>query len=230
MSLPGIAEQITLDSGVDDVISITPNKNDLKNVTLELGQMSKLHNTQRHVRVFDHKVLYIKEKVGKQARSILLDLSLMEDNPVRVRDFNMTFLIAAAAMSLMAYIAFYIQTKALLNTPDIVMYSAIAILVFASIGCFVLTARSYKDTWVFKTAHGNVPFLTLFSKTPNKATFKQFAKALMNNIELARSNNSVPKSRLLPAIVGEHRRLFEKGFISKEQFDQAKKNILSNNS
>ena len=228
MSLPGIAEQITLDSGEANAVSITPDKNELKNVTLELAQTSKLHKTLRHIRVYDHKVLYIKEKVGKQGKHILLDLSLIDDNPVRIRDFNTATLITAAAISIMTCIAFYIHAKGFLKTPDIFMYIAMAILAIAAIACFVLTAQSYIDTWIFKTAHGKVPILTLYSNAPNKATFQQFTKNLMKNIGLARSDNSAPESKLLPAIVGEHRRMFEKGLITEEQFEQAKKNILSN--
>ncbi len=230
MSIPGIAEQITLDSGEAELASITPNKDDLKKVTLELMQSSKLHKTQRQVRVFDHKIIYIKEKIGKQARHILLELALMDENPVRVRDFNMATLIASVVVSLFAVIAFYIQSKGLLKVPDLYMYLAIAALAMASVACFIFTAKSFKDTWVFKTAHGKVPVLSLFNKTPNKAQFSQFTKALMSNIELARANSRFSKSKFLPAIVGEHRRMFEKQFITDEQFEQAKKNILSSNS
>ena len=229
MSIPGIAEQITLDSGEAELASVTPNKDDLKKVTLELVQISKLHNTQRQVRVFDHKVLYIKEKIGKQARYILLDLALMDETPVRLRDFNMTTLIASVAVSIFAVIAFYIQSKGLLSVPGLYMYGLIALFAVVAVGCFVYTAKSLKNTWVFKTAHGEAPVLTLFNNTPNKAQFAQFTKALMSNIELARANSSLSMSKFLPAVVGEHRRMFEKQFITEQQFEQAKKNILSSN-
>ena len=227
MSLPGVAETITLDSGENSAISITPNKDDMKSVTLELVQNNKLLKIQRHIRVFDHKVLYIKEKIGKRARHILLELSLIDDKPVRVRDFNTATLIAASAIGVLALSTFYIHTKGILNVPDIFMYAGIGILGFASIACFVLTAKSYKNTWVFKTAHGKVPVLCLDNNIPNKTVFEQFTKALMNNAGLAKEVHIKPKPEVLPAIVGEHRRLFEKGFITEEQFDQSKKNILS---
>ena len=227
MSVPGIAEQITLDSGETEIASITPNKDNLKKVTLELVQFNKLHKTQKHIRVFDHKTLYIKEKVGKQTRFTLLDLSLVDENPVRIRDFNTATLVASLAVSLLAVAAYYIQMKSLLNVPPLYMYGAIAALAFTSVFCFVMTAKSFKDTWAFKTADGQVPFLLLFNKVPNKAAFLQFKKALTNNVHLARENNKLDKGKILPAIVGEHRSLYEKGFISEAQFEQAKKNILS---
>lgn len=230
MSVPGIAEQITLDSGEAELASVTPNKDDLKKVTLELMQTSKLHKTQRQVRVFDHKVLYIKEKIGKQARHILLDLALIDETPVRVRAFNMTTLIAAIAVSVLALITFYVQSKGFLKVPDLHMYGVIGLLAVVSVACFFFTAKSFKDTWVFQTAHGRVPVLTLFNNVPGKPPFAAFAKAFMNNIELARANSRLSKSKFLPAIVGEHRRMFEKQFIAEEQFEQAKRNILSSNS
>ena len=109
------------------------------------------------------------------------------------------------------------------------MYSVIGLLALISVACFVYTAKSLKDTWVFKTVHGKVPVLTLFNNTPNKSQFTQFSKALINNIELARANTSLPLSKFMPAIVGEHRRLFEKQFITEQQFEQAKSNILGGN-
>ena len=227
MSVPGIAEQITLDSGETEIASITPNKDDLKKVTLELAQFNKLHKTQKHIRVFDHKTLYIKEKVGKQTRFTLLDLSLVDENPVRIRDFNTASLISSIAVSLVAVAAYYIQMKGLLNLPSLYMYGGIGLLGLISVACFVATSKSYKDTWAFKTAHGQVPFLLLFNNVPNKANFKQFKKALANNIHLARENTQLDRNKILPAIVGEHRSLFEKGFITEAQFEQAKKNILS---
>ena len=227
MSVPGIAEQITLDSGETEIASITPNKEDLKKVTLELAQFNKLHKTQKHIRVFDHKTLYIKEKAGKQTRHTLLDLSLVDENPVRIRDFNTPALVASVAVSLVAVIAYYVQIKGMLNLPSLYTYGAIGLLGVISVICFVATAKSYKNTWAFKTAHGHVPFLFLFNNVPNKASFLQFKKALTNNIQLARENNKMDKSKILPAIVSEHRSLFEKGFISEAQFEQAKKNILS---
>lgn len=226
MSTPGIAEEITLDSGESEVASITPVKENLKNVTLELVQFNKLHKTQKHIRVFDHKTLYIKEKIGKQARHILLELSLINEKPVLIRDFNVATLVASIAVTIVACIASYIHTKGLINTPDIFMYSGIGILALAAVACFVLTAKSYQNSWVFKSADGNVPVLQIFSNAPNKKVFSKFTKAFANNVELARSNRK-KDSNLLPAIVGEHRRLFEKGFISEEQFDQARQNILS---
>jgi hypothetical protein len=227
MALSGIAEEITLDSGVAEIASITPNKENLKKVSLELVQYNKLHRTQRHVRVFDHKTLYIKEKVGKVMRHILLDLSLMDEKPVRVRDFNTTTLIASVIVSILAFITFYIGSKGIIGIPDIYLYSGVATLTLASIACFVLTARSYKDAWVFLTAHGKAPVLNLLNNVPNKPAFRQFTKSLASNIELARSNNGTSHSKLMPAIVGEHRRLLEKQFITEQQFEQAKKNILS---
>lgn len=227
MSVSGIAEQITLDSGENEIASITPNKDNLKKVTLELVQFNKLHKTQKHIRVFDHKTLYVKEKVGKQTRHTLLDISLVDENPVRIRDFNTASLVAALVVSLLAVIAFYVQIKGLFNVPALHMYGAVALLSLIAVACFVFTAKSYKDTWAFKTAHGHVPFLLMFNNVPNKANFLQFKKALMSNIELARANSNLDKSKILPAIVGEHRSLFEKGFISEAQFEQAKKNILS---
>lgn len=227
MSVPGIAEQITLDSGESEIASITPNKDDLKKVTLEIVQFNKLHKTQKHIRVFDHKTLYVKEKVGKETRFILLDLSLVDENPVRIRDFNTATLVASIAVSLFAVIAFYIQMKGLLNVPALYMHGAVALLAVISVFCFVLTAKSFKDTLAFKTAHGQVPFLFLFNNIPAKANFKQFVKALKSNIELARGNSKHIKSKIMPAIVSEHRSLYEKGFITEAQFEQAKKNILS---
>ena len=229
MSIPGIAEQITLDSGEAELASITPSKENLKKVTLELVQQNKLHKTQRQVRVFDHKTLYIKEMIGKQARHILLDIALLNEKPVRIRDFNMAMLIASIVVSIIAVIAIYVESKNLINVPAIALYAIAGVLALTSVACFILTAKSYKDTWVFKTNHGRVPVLYLFNNAPNKAMFLQFTKALMNNIELARANSKLSNSKFLPAIVGEHRRLFEKQFITQEQFDMAKKNILSNN-
>jgi len=229
MSIPGIAEQITLDSGEAELASITPNKEDLKKVTLEIIQQSKFHKTQRQVRVFDHKVLYIKEMIGKQGRHILLDMALLDEKPVRVRNFNIATLVASIAVSLFAVIALYIESKNLLNVPSLTMYGIAGALVLAAIGCFIFTAKSYKDTWVFKSVHGRIPVLSLINNAPNKALFSQFTKALMSNIELARTNSKFSSSKFLPAVVGEHRRLFEKQFLTQEQFDQAKKNILSGN-
>jgi hypothetical protein len=229
MSLPGIAETITLDSGEISAINITPNRDDIKNVTLELAQNNKLQKIQRHIRVFDHRVLYIKERIGKQARHILLELSLIDDKPVRVRDFNSAIFIAGSAIAILALVTFYIHTKGVLNIPDIFMYLGIGILGLASFACFVLTAKSYKNNWVFISTHGKVPVLCLDSNIPNKTVFEQFAKALMNNVALAKEANKKPNPEMLPAIVGEHRRLFEKGFITEEQFGQSKKNILSGN-
>ena len=227
MSIPGIAEEITLDSGFAETANITPNKDKLKNVTLELMQANNLSKTQKHIRVFDHKTLYIKEKIGKQGRHILLDLSLLDENAVLVRNFNKATLIASIALGIFAYIAFYLQSNELVNVPSMHMYGATGLLGIISVACFVFTVKSYQNTIVFKTAQGKVPALSLFSKIPNKKVFNQFTKALVNNIELARSNSDDSKNNLMAAIVGEHRRMFEKGFLTQEQFDQAKKNILS---
>jgi len=229
MSLSGIAEQITLDSGETELANVTPNKDKLKNVTLELVQVSKFHKTQRQVRVFDHKVLYIKEKVGKLGRHILLDLALMDENPVTVREFSLVSLVACGVTGLVAAITFFLALNGLVSVAPLYMYGTGALLTLISASCLFLTARSFKNTLVFKTIHGRVSVMSLFKNDPNKAKFTQFTKALINNIELARANSQYSKSKFIPAIVGEHRRLFEKQFITQEQFDQAKQNILSSN-
>ena len=227
MSISGIAEQITLDSGETELATITPNKETLKKVTLELIQQNNIHKAQRQVRVFDHKTLYIKEIVGKQSRHILFDLSLIDENAVTSRSINKGMFITSIVLGILAFATFHIQSGSLLNVPSIYLYGAFGTFALSALACLVLTAKSYKNNLVFITAHGRVPILTLFNNLPSKEKFKQFSKALMSNIELARSNNTIPTSKLMPAIVGEHRRLFEKKFITEQQFDQAKKNILS---
>lgn len=228
MSVTGIAEQITLDSGETELATITPIKDNLKKVTLEFVQQNKLHKTQRQVRVFDHKTLYVKEMIGKQSRHILFDLSLIDENAVTSRSINKGLFIASIISGILGFAVYHIQSNSLIDLPSLYLYSAFGVLALTSLACFVLTVKSYKNNLVFNTAHGKVPILALFKNIPNKNKFKQFSKALMGNIELARSNNSIPASKLMPAIVGEHRRLFEKGFITEAQFEQAKKNILRN--
>lgn len=230
MSISGIAEQITLDSGETELATITPNKENLKKVTLEIIQQNNIHKAQRQVRVFDHKTLYIKEMIGKQSRYILFDLSLIDENAVTSRSINKGLFIASVVLGVLAFVAFHIQSNALLNIPSLYLYGAFGVFALASLACLVFTIKSYKNNLVFVTAHGRVPILTLFNNLPSKDKFKQFSKALMSNIELARSNNTIPTSKLMPAIVGEHRRLFEKQFITEQQFDQARKNILSSSS
>ena len=220
------AEQITLHS--EELQSITPTKEDRTSVQLELQQLNKLHNYQRHVQIYDSNVIHVVEKVNKRSRSYMLNLALLDNNPVRVRKMEPKFLLVALSLVIGAILLGYLKTKGLPLLSSSYVYAGVGLLGFSSLIPLALALRSYKNLWVFFSARGRIPIVVLYHNLPDRKQFGKFIAGMSEHIVAAKQALRIPQAQLLPLEVGEHRRLCDEGIISKSKYEFAKKNILQN--
>lgn len=221
--MSAVAEQITLHT---EEYNITPTDSDLNSLSLELRQFSKMHNLQRLIQVYNSHVVCVTEKTGKRTTSFLLNLALLNDKPSRVRSIDPKFLVSALALGFLSYLTWLLKNKGIELLPNHYVYTVIALLISGVAISLILTVRSYSNTWVFETARGRTPVITLFHNHPDKKQFHRFVSEMINHIVMAKGNLRLSGSQLMPLEVGEHRRLCEKGIISKQQYERAKANIL----
>ncbi len=219
------AEQITLDSGE---INITPNESDLKKITMELLQTSKLQEKQRLVRVFDHDTLSVAEKTPGKTRMYLLKLALLYETPKRIYNINLKYLSAFIALEVITYVIYVLKDIGLSFMSSSYIYAIIALLIASSIIVLLMTIKSYNNKWVFYTARGHIPILEFYNNKPDRAKFQKFFGEFIDAIATAKAKNGFSSSKMLPAEVSEHRRLRDEGIITPEQYEKAKLRILNN--
>ena len=98
------AEQIILDSNERN---ITPSDSDLESLQLELRQANKLKDAQRVIQIFDSHVVKVTEKFGKRTQSFMLNLALLNDKPVRIRNIQPKFLISTLGLAFISYLTWF---------------------------------------------------------------------------------------------------------------------------
>lgn len=221
------AEQIILDSNEHN---ITPSDNDLNSVILELRQANKLKNTQRLIQIYSSHVIKVTEKVGKRTRSFMLNLALLNDKPSHIRHIQPRLLGSTFALGLISFLTWYLKSKGVAFLSSSYTYAVIALLATSTIITAAMAIKSFTNSWVFASAQGRIPLITLFHNHPNKQQFNQFISEMINHIVMAKSELRLSRSQIMPLEVGEHRRLAEEGIISKNQYELAKNNILKGNS
>ena len=219
------AEQIILDSNERN---ITPSDSDLESLQLELRQANKLKDTQRVIQIFDSHVVKVTEKFGKRTQSFMLNLALLNDKPVRIRNIQPKFLISTLGLAFISYLTWFLKSKGIGFLSSSYVYAVIALLATGTIITAILAVRSFTNSWVFETSRGRIPLITLFHNHPDKQQFQQFISEMINHIVMARSEIRLSESQLMPLAVGEHRRLKDEGIISNDQYESAKARILRN--
>lgn len=83
------------------------------------------------------------------------------------------------------------------------------------------------DRLVFYSQNGRTPLVTLFNRNPDQETLSTFISIFTDQIMEASTNlNFICGNERLNAELKEHRRLMEKGIISRKGYDISKSRIL----
>jgi hypothetical protein len=216
-------EQITLDSGE---ISIRPTEKHLNTITLELLQINKSKKLQKLFRVYDDKILAITEKNRKKTSTWLINLIMLDESPKRKRGINMAYFFTGIGFGAAAFITSYLKTHGVAFLSSPYTYAAIGSLALIAVFLFGLMIKDFQNSLIFTTRHGRVPVVEFFHNNPDKTQYQGVISQLMEKIAAVQARYPIPDTKLLPAELGEHRRLRDEGLISTEQYNMAKARIL----
>lgn len=216
-------EQITLDSGE---ISIRPTENHLNTITLELLQINKQQKLQRLFRVYDDKILAITEKSRKKTTTWLINMIMLDESPKRKRSINMAYFFTGMGFGAAAFITYYLKSRGVSFLSSPYTYAVIGSLAVIGIFLLGLMVKNFQNSLIFVTRHGRVPAVEFFHNNPDKTQYQGVISQLMEKIAAVQARYPFPEAKLLPAELGEHRRLRDEGFISADQYNRAKARIL----
>jgi hypothetical protein len=218
-------EQITLDSGE---VNIRPTEQHLNTITSEILQVNKNKKLQKLLQVYDDKILCVTQKFRKKKSTVLINLIMLDETPKRKRNINMGYLFTSIGFTLATYLVFYLKSKGLEFLASPYTYAVMGVLALVAILVFGLLIKSFQNSLVFLTRHGHVPAVELFHNYPDKAQYQQFISRLSEKIAAVHNRYPIPESKLLPAELGETRRLRDAGFISAKDYETAKSRVLGN--
>lgn len=216
-------EQITLDSGE---IRIRPHESHLNTITQELLQINKSTKLQRLYRVYDDKILAITEKSRKKTSTWLINMIMLDESPKRKRGINMAYFFTSIGFGAAAFITYYLKSHGVGFLSSPYTYAVIGSLALIGIFLFGLMIKNFQNSLIFITRHGRVGAVEFFHNNPDKAQYQGFISQLMEKIAALQARYPFPEDKLLPAELGEHRRLRDEGFIDADQYNRAKARIL----
>ena len=221
------AEQIILDSGE---INIRPTEQHLNSITLELLQTDKGKKRQKLFRVYDNKILSVTEKSRRNTKTTLINLIMLDETPKRKRSINMTYFFTAVGLGATAFLVYYLKSHGVSFLSSPYVLAVIGLMACSAVFILGFMFKTFQNSMIFKTRHGRVNLVELFNNNPDKTQCQGFISQLMEKIAAVHARYPIPDAKLLPAELGEHRRFREEGFITTEQYNAAKANILGNHS
>jgi hypothetical protein len=101
-----------------------------------------------------------------------------------------------------------------------------ALLLTAALWSLAVALHRYFDRLIFLTRHGRVPVVEISRSRPERRRTRTFIDKLRKAIRQAQLNSPPVHGHYLRDEMREHRRLFEQGVTSPEQFERAKVLIL----
>jgi hypothetical protein len=181
---------------------------------------------ERSLEIVDRQKLIINEKKKNKGSKYIVSLLALHPEGKQIFQASWKYLLASIILStvLMAGESLIAEMMArenlLLNRALIVAAVIIAIL---GIKEFL---GSISRKYIFFTRHANIPVVEISVANPNKEQFQAFIAEVESGItEVQSARNLSPNDQL----VGEMRmlrRLSSEGFLSKQQYEQAKAQLL----
>ena len=204
-----------------------PDSNSLRNITLELAQISKWKGGQKLFRVYEDKFLSVIDNSGRKPKTYWVNLVHLDTHPRVHRHINWRWTLASVILLFSAGMltAGLLYTEWLKSVPYIAVL--ISLLYTSSVLCILLMTYKAKNNFIFYAAHGKVPLVEFFNNSPNRSQFGEFIISLIQRINKAKTKCYYNDVQLLASELGEHRRLRDEGVFPDEVYQKAKGHIFS---
>ena len=221
-------DQITLSSSEPPVVN--PHRKNLNQVTTEFLQESKFNGIKCLFRVYDKRIVKIKEKTHKGPRNYLVNLVVLDDRPSFGIGIKLKFLVWSAIMGVVCFGVLQLKNLNLELLAQYVKpyhyYVVAGLLGAASTLLFITLLRSITFEWQFKSLYGRRPMVRFLMFNPGFGAVRSMLKRMSDNIQLTRSNNYMTDEQELAAELQEHRRLRDEGLLSSRDYEKAKARIM----
>lgn len=188
-------------------------------ISASLEQRNRFRLCKYTFGLFDTCILSIKvDGLIKRLPGYEFNIAILNPEPRRLVSINWGYLAAFLILSMGAILA---APSNLFPNPSM----ASGLLAANAIVFFLLAAYSCRNRLVFYSRNGRAPLVTLFYRNPNDEKFRAFTNALTAQIRLLQSRYRSQCEMLRDDLI-EHRRLMERGIISKKHYAWIKQYIL----
>lgn len=201
--------------------SIEEQSSKMQELDATLKQTSRFRFSEYSFKLFDHHFLSIKMDRGfRRTREYQLHIGILDPEPIRSLriswQYLVVFFVLVGALGIAGFTNLLPASK-----------TSIVMLVVCA-GVFLLLAMYFShDRLVFYSQNGRLPLITLFNRNPDRETFGAFISTLSDQILKASANlNFILGSETLNVELREHRRLMEKGIITRKAYNSSKSLIL----
>ena len=168
-----------------------------------------------------HVVHTRQDKTTKYAFSILA----MHAQGKRIYQFKKRWLLLALGTLLVMPLF----PQILLHLPAGIEHYSLSILLvlfFTAMLFFMLLVRSFKNRYVFYSAHTRLPLVEFWVNNPTRKEFQQFIAALEDGIRLHRQEMNIAYDKQLAGELRTLRRVTEAGILSESVYLAAKAKLL----
>lgn len=184
-----------------------------REINFGMVQNSKLRRKKRSLYVFDQAYLGFREN---KAPEKILELGFLISAPRTTR--KVAWLSVLLMIACISFAGWSIDQSLLPLEYNLC-------LIAVAVGCLLFSVFRSSHRAVFYTEKGKIPMFELYVNLPDKKRYQNLLKKLQSSIERAKKLLPADKNRLAMEIA-EHRRLFNEGVISEQQYEKAKGNIF----
>jgi hypothetical protein len=221
----GDADQIELESFVDDIADITDiGKLPIEPVNFEIAQTCKMHGSYRKLTVFKdcycHQLINTKHRKPFEYR---IDLTFLDPRPFRSRKRPWRWLIIALVL---LGIDTVLLLAGFVNTSSINFLGLFVGLLV--VGILSLLAFFYysRDRVYFRTRYGRIKLVEVNNNRPNRKQFRDFLKQFVVQIKNTQATRGYSQSKSLARELKELRRLKDDKVIPEKSYEKAKQLIF----
>ena len=202
----------------------------LNTVTHKLSQYNKWKMQRKLFKVYDDKILSVVDMNLMSTKKYWVQLCHLDPQPENIRSINYRLGLGALVLCLIAYLTVYAGTT--LEWPPLQHYykSLASLLVSLAVIGLVYMIYTSKNIIVYSTLHARYPMAVLLKNYPTKTEFNRFITSLSEAVKQARAASIHEKSQDLANELSELRRLKNADVVSEQEYDTAKRKILSHHS
>ena len=225
MTLLQRAEEIQLTSG--DLSDGDPAPDVFDKITAELVQIQRWKSSGIRAQLLDNKFLYVRQH--RNGREIKYWINLLFANPVSKREIHLGWRWGVVAISLSAIAAVLHMAENRFPSISELSYLDSVIIGLGTLAVVGLLMMVYRSSFalVFRTLNGHVPILSLALNQPSRREYRSFVKAVSGCITRIQQKYAQGKDTQLANELAEHRRLKDAKAVSAQEYEAAKRRILS---
>lgn len=194
-----------------------------REVIARLEQRDGWRGWQRQLRLLSGEIVAVEERrrFKRRPRQYLVKLGFLDPRPRQQRRLDWRCLTAGGLLLLTAALLAYLASTAL---PLPLAVSALPLVPGALL--LAWAAYRYRNDYLYATATGAAPLVTLASGRPDRDSANRFARELQSAIHAAAARLPTGHADRLAEEMREHRRLYHAGALNERRYEAAKSRIL----